>query len=309
MQFRRKTCLLLFLRIVFIAHGQCVSNLGLNSPQKPETFPQSKVPIKQSEKKPKVKPVSEFKQENSCDFLITSGWELAEASKVVSNPYSIFSNSFTTANWYNATVHGTVLTTLVDQGIYLDPSFGINNLEIPDSICHMDWWYRISFYITKNQAEKIKWLQFDGINYRAEIWLNSKQIGKINGAFIRGEVNISNYVNLENENILAVYIFPPPNPGIPHEESPRAGTGPNGGHLCLDGPTFISSEGWDWMPGIRDRNIGIWQPVHLYFTGNIKIYDTHIVTSLPYLPDTTVACLLTSYRSCQQFYENQTGKI
>ena len=42
------------------------------------------------------------------------------------------------------------------------------------------------------------------------------------------------------------------------------------------------------MPGIRDRNIGIWQDVHLRFTNGIRLHDTQVVTHLA-LPDTTVA--------------------
>ena len=61
-----------------------------------------------------------------------------------------------------------------------------------------------------------------------------------------------------------------------------------GGVLCLDGPTFISSEGWDWVPGIRDRNIGIWQDVLLSFRNDISIKDPQIITDLP-LPDTLSA--------------------
>lgn len=66
--------------------------------------------------------------------------------------------------------------------------------------------------------------------------------------------------------------------------------------LCLDGPTFISSEGWDWVPGIRDRNIGIWQDVHLRFTNGIRLHDTQVVTHLA-LPDTTVAEITVQYGS------------
>ena len=33
--------------------------------------------------------------------------------------------------------------------------------------------------------------------------------------------------------------------------------------MCLDGPTFVATEGWDWIPAIRDRDTGIWQPVTL----------------------------------------------
>jgi len=118
--------------------------------------------------------------------------------------------------------------------------------------------------------------------------LNGQLLGRMAGAFVRGHFDATKLMNLQGKNILAVHIFPPPNPGIPHEESPSAGQGPNGGQLCLDGPTFISSEGWDWVPGIRDRNIGIWQDVRLRFTEGVVISDPQIITDLE-LPDTTSA--------------------
>ena len=58
--------------------------------------------------------------------------------------------------------------------------------------------------------------------------------------------------------------------------------------MCLDGPTFVATEGWDWIPAVRDRDTGIWQPVTLTATSTVKIGDPQVVTSLP-LPDTTRA--------------------
>src|SRR5208282_6270066 len=58
--------------------------------------------------------------------------------------------------------------------------------------------------------------------------------------------------------------------------------------MCLDGPTFVATEGWDWIPAIRDRDTGIWQPVILTATNAVKIGDPQVVTSLP-LPDTSRA--------------------
>jgi hypothetical protein len=89
-------------------------------------------------------------------------------------------------------------------------------------------------------------------------------------------------------NVLAVRISPPPHPGIPHEQSVLAGPGENGGMLALDGPTFIATEGWDWIPGIRDRNIGLWQDVVLRATSSVRIGDPQVVTRLP-LPATNRA--------------------
>ena len=91
-------------------------------------------------------------------------------------------------------------------------------------------------------------------------------------------------------NILAIHILPPPHPGIPHEENLQ-GSGPNGGILCYDGPTFVCTEGWDWIPGIRDRNIGIWQDVRLRVTADARIIDPQVITDLP-LPDTTSAKII-----------------
>ena len=89
-------------------------------------------------------------------------------------------------------------------------------------------------------------------------------------------------------NALAVRISPPPHPGIPHEQSIKAGPGENGGLMVLDGPTFMATEGWDWIPAIRDRDTGIWQDVILTATGEVRIGDPQVVTTLP-LPDTSRA--------------------
>jgi hypothetical protein len=263
-------------------------NFGLSSPQPVSTLPHTETTIPQPVRKAKV--VTDAKLEVAPDgsFNIVKGWELIEANKAGSGAEVISVLNYNSAKWYNATVPGTVLTTLVQQGVYPDPYFGLNNVSIPDSLCRENWWYRTVFSIPAAKKGKVVWLQFNGINYKAAVWLNGKKVGEINGAFCRGNFDISRFVNPAGKNVLAVFIQPPPHPGIPHEESPKAGTGPNGGLLCLDGPTFISSEGWDWIPGIRDRNIGIWQDVQLKFTDAVTIDNPHIITDLP-LPDTNAA--------------------
>ncbi|MDP1966047.1 MAG: hypothetical protein Q8K93_28055, partial [Reyranella sp.] len=103
----------------------------------------------------------------------------------------------------------------------------------------------------------------------------------IKGAFIRGQFDVTGRVKSGVANVLAVKITPPPHPGIAHEESLTAGVGENGGMMALDGPTFIASEGWDWIPSVRDRNTGLWQDVTLLATGDARIGDAQVVTTLP----------------------------
>lgn len=85
------------------------------------------------------------------------------------------------------------MTTLVDQGVYPDPYYGLNNLAIPDTLCRMDWWYRLEFNSPVPTEGREAWLVFKGINYQAEIWLNDVCLGTMKGAFIRGEFNATDH--------------------------------------------------------------------------------------------------------------------
>ena len=262
---------------------------GLRNQQPDDQMPVGKAPFQVSQKVAKKNIPTRLVPVQTNEWIISDGWELGTATQVIESGESVFSLNFNTQDWYNATVPGTVLTTLVNQGVYPEPSFGLNNMAIPDTLCRMDWWYRTVFdYPSEAKGNRVK-LLFNGINYRAEVFLNGKKLGNIDGAFIRGEYDITSMIKDKN-NVLAVLIHPPYNPGIPHEQSMVAGQGLNGGQLSLDGPTFIASMGWDWIPGIRDRNMGIWQDVRLQVVGEVKIGDPHVISNLP-LPDTTKATL------------------
>lgn len=215
------------------------------------------------------------------------GWQLAAAPDVQADGATISRAGFDTARWYAATVPGTVLTTLVARGVYPDPSYGLDNLAIPETLSREDWWYRTSFELPSASPGASRHLLFKGINYAAQIWVNGHAVGAVKGAFVRGQFDVSPYL-VPGRNTVAVRISPPPHPGIPDEESIARGPGNNGGQMTLDGPTFVATEGWDWIPGVRDRDIGLWQPVELRETGPVRVGDPQVVTKLP-LPATDTA--------------------
>jgi len=199
----------------------------------------------------------------------------------------VATRGFETKNWYAATVPGTVLTSLVNDGIYPDPIYGENNRpqSIPDTLCRTNWWYRTEVLIPASYAGKHIWLNFDGVNYSSEIWVNGQQVGKTRGAFIRGNFEITDNVTPGEKAVIAALVSPQPHPGNPHEHTLRTGMGPNGGESAIDGPTFLSTIGWDWLPAIRDRDSGIWQKVTLSTSGPVLIRDPLVTTDLP-LPQT-----------------------
>lgn len=267
---------------------QTRASLGLRTPQDPGTLPRGRAPFSQPVTQPRPSPRSALQQTANRHWTLAGGWRLTQAARVKASGAAIAQPGFPDSAWMPATVPGTVLTTMVDRGIYPDPDYGLNNLAIPEALNKQDYWYRTEFTSPRSIRGEHLTLTFQGINYSAVVWLNGKNLGTIRGAFLRGVFDVTGLVKSGQKNALAVRISPPPHPGIPHEQSMTAGPGPNGGMMCLDGPTFVATEGWDWIPAIRDRDTGIWQDVTLTATGTVKLGDTQVLTSLP-LPDTSSA--------------------
>ena len=78
-------------------------------------------------------------------WRLEGGWRLAAAPQVKATGEEISKAGFADKGWLAATVPGTVLTTMIDRGIYPDPDYGLNNLAIPESLAHQDYWYRVEF--------------------------------------------------------------------------------------------------------------------------------------------------------------------
>lgn len=256
---------------------------GQVAPQPPSTLPVSRAPFA----RPVAVPVGQREglhaQAGQADAWSLGDWFLASAPElgtVDGAALSMPGGQTGGRAWLAATVPGTVLGTLVDRGVYPDPDFGLDNMAIPESLNQHDWWYRSEFEVPAGLSGRRLRLDFNGINYAAEIWLNGQRLGTMRGAFARGVFDVTGTLLPGRRNALAVRVSPPPHPGIPHEQSLSGGVGENGGMQALDGPTFIASEGWDWIPAVRDRNTGMWQDVVLHATGPVAIGDAWVSTTL-----------------------------
>jgi len=221
---------------------------------------------------------------------VSAGWQLQDVAKVPQAGAEVSAAAFKTAGWYAATVPGTVLTTLVDNHVYPEPLYGENNRPeiIPESLAHTSYWYRTTIDVPKSYKGRHVWLNFDGINYSSTVWVNGVQVGTTRGAFARGIFDITANVKPGKKAVVAVLVAPQPHPGVPHEHTLRDGIGPNGGESAIDGPTFLCTIGWDWLPAMRDRDAGIWQRVFLSATGPVVVKNPLVTTDLP-LPRTDSA--------------------
>ncbi len=261
---------------------------GYTGQQDPSLLPVSRAAPAKGMAKPLLPLAhSALRQESGNAWAIAENWFLASAPAVHASPAELSAPGFAHKDWMRATIPGTVLTTMVDRGLYPDPDIGLNNMSIPESLARQDYWYRVEFASPRTPAKHME-LVFEGINYAAEVWLNGARLGGLKGAFVRGRFDVTAALRRDGNNALAVRVSPPPHPGIPQEQSLEGGPGENGGAMVMDGPTFSATEGWDWIPAIRDRNTGIWQDVRLIARDDLRLGDAQVITRLA-LPDTTSA--------------------
>ena len=212
-------------------------------------------------------------------FLTGGNWKLQRANEASTTGEQLSQAGFNDKSWIVATVPGTVLTSYLNNGLIPDPNFGDQQLLIDDEYFTADFWYRNSFVVPKNYAGKNIFLNFDGINWKADVFVNGNNVGRIEGAFIRGKFDITPYVKTGETAYLAVFIHKNDTPGEVSVQS-LASAGPNGGALGADNPTFHASVGWDWLPTIRGRNIGIHDNVYLSAAGAVSIENPFVKTNL-----------------------------
>lgn len=219
-------------------------------------------------------------------------WKMIKAGDATDPGEKISLSNYATANWMPAIVPGTVLNSLVYNKKYPEPYYGINNkIEsklIPDiSETGRDfytYWFRTDFTVPQSFKGKTVWLQLDGINYRAEVWVNGNLLSTMNGMFIQDYIDVTDFVKIGGKNGLAIKVYPVDVPGSAKPKSwGAAGEFHNGGNGNIGlNTTMLMTVGWDFtfMDGIRDRNTGIWKNISLYATGRVALRHPFVKSEL-----------------------------
>jgi exo-1,4-beta-D-glucosaminidase len=170
---------------------------------------------------------------------------------------SLSLNDFNTDSWYEAVVPGTVLGSLASKKVVEDPYFGINMQKVDPSQFKQPWWFRKSFELSASDLKKRISLRFNGINYRADLWVNGKKVAGSDtfaGAFRMFTFDISNFV-LEGINTLALKI-----------------------NQHADGEYSIGFVDWNPLP--IDRNMGIFREVFLEVNDGVKIRSPFVYSKI-----------------------------
>ena len=228
------------------------------------------------------------KEGHQGDFV----WKMYKAGDVKESAEKISQPGYSTSQWLPAIVPGTVLNSLVHNKVYPEPYYGMNNkLDkniIPDLAKvgrdFYTYWFRTEFNVPQSYLGKVVWLQVDGINYRAEIWVNGHLLGNMSGMFKPDYIDITDFAHIGQKNALAIKVYPVDMPGtIKPKQWGAAGEFHNGGDGIIGlNTTMLMSVGWDFTfnDGIRDRNTGIWKNISLYATNKAVLRHPFIKSEL-----------------------------
>ncbi|WP_127132828.1 discoidin domain-containing protein [Pseudoflavitalea rhizosphaerae] len=189
-------------------------------------------------------------------------WKLIPQSAIGKDSVQLYSPGFNTSNWMKALVPGAVFTSYVEAGLEKDPNYGDNIYQVDKSKYNKNFWYRTELNIF-NQPGQTIWLNFEGINRKGEVFFNGVRLGLLDGFMHRGKFNITELVQADKKNVLAVLVYWPTLP-VPN----------------LASPTYISSDGWDWMPSVPGLLQGITDDVYLTTTGSVTLEDPWVRTDL-----------------------------
>ncbi len=190
--------------------------------------------------------------------LSLSNWFLQASTKLKEGGEALSRPGIPLETWYPAVVPSTVLGTLVENNVYRNVFFGRNLETIPADPFSVSWWYRTEFLLSALPWQRTAILELDGVNYRANIWLNGQKIAsasEIYGPFRRFELDISKASRFGETNVLAIEVFPPA------KGEPSVG--------------FV-----DWNPAPPDKSMGLWRGVRIRLAGDVSIKNPFIQTYL-----------------------------
>ena len=183
------------------------------------------------------------------DIQLSKEWFIKSSAKTSLNGEQLSTEGTDFGNeWYKASVPSTIMGALTAENeLYADAFYGKNYNKIDREQFDTAWWYRTSFDVPQLKEGQRAELAFDGLSYRADVWLNGKQIASADelfGPFRRFAFDVTDV--LKEKNFLAVRIY--------RWQKGEFNIG------------FV-----DWNPRPADESMGIFRPVWLRYSDAVSL--------------------------------------
>lgn len=241
-------------------------------------------------------------------LALDTQWKIQDSSQVSGGGAQVSQSGFDDRAWHPAQVPSTILGNLApsSSGEADDPFYGKNLLNLPGSGDYYPigknygtidtpaaspfgrpWWYRKTFATPALSAGEHVDLNFFGITYGAEIWLNGKRIadkGDTLGSYRAFSFDVTaSLAGAGQENTLAVLVSPP-------------------------GPKDLTPSWVDWNPTPQDKNMGLWREVNVSVHGPITVEHPFVSSDID-IPGATQAKLTVEADVVNHEAKSVSGKI
>ncbi len=203
---------------------------------------------------------------------LREGWRLQSSATVSDGGAAISTPGYSSDNWHPISVPASVLAGLVQSGVYAEDwlFMGDNLRKVHADDFAVPWWYRTEFGLPAGESGKHVWLRLEGINYRANVWLNGVRIATdktVVGPFRRFELDITDHIRYDAPNALAIEVT---RPVVVTDEMQNADI--SQGDLTI---TYT-----DWNPEPPDNNMGILNDVVVSTSGPVVVRHPLVISKV-----------------------------
>jgi beta-mannosidase len=156
-----------------------------------------------------------------------------------------------------------------------DPYVGMNSRDIL-WMEKKEWWYLKNFDLPRTDG--VYRLTFEGVNYRAEAWLNDVQIATWEGSFLTKSIDLDPLLVKESGNRLALRVRAQERAWEDGTQDDPRGFQNSSAHIRTQRPTPQYAYGWNWSPHLIA--VGIWRPVKLEWMSTARFAETRFQAEL-----------------------------
>ena len=183
-------------------------------------------------------------------LTLSKGWMVQSSAKVSLTGDVLSTPTANVSGWYEATVPSTIMGVLTTDGVEPEALTAEDYQRIDKKRFDVSWWYRTTFKVQSSKERVL--LSFDGICYRANIWLNGHLVAgkdEVAGTYRQFTFDVTPYIH--EQNVLAVEVF-------------RAQPGePNIGFV-------------DWNPRPADESMGLFREVKIKTCGDVSLSHSSV---------------------------------
>nr|WP_253298329.1 S-layer homology domain-containing protein [Paenibacillus sp. MSJ-34] len=194
-------------------------------------------------------------------YSLSDNWRIQSSAVATEDGSAVSASGYNTDGWFATKVPNTVLGALIEAGDIEDPFIRDRIAYIDEDRFRVPWWYRTEFTLPASEQGKTILLNFEGIGYKADIWVNGRKIADkqdIVGSFRAYELDITDEVVCDGTTVNTIAV-----------EVTRSDYGKD-----------FSIYWVDWVPRPPDNNMGLWRDVFIRTNGPVTTRNPFVTSKV-----------------------------